>query len=108
MTAHLKKSNSKFSDKFKKDVTETKKVFSQSSKGGTNGFAAKQKERYDRAPGWMKKNPQDGPETMKHEGNTFNWCAHHKLWQKYKMEDRQLRKHQEANRRSDLTRNPQH
>jgi hypothetical protein len=95
LTAQLKKSNSKFNDKFKKfkgATTKNKKDFSKSSKGDKNGFAAKRKERYDKAPAWMKKNPQDGPKTMTKDGDTFHWCAHHKLWQKHKTDECRMAK----------------
>jgi hypothetical protein len=91
LTAQLKKSDIKFNDKFKKGANK-KKPTPKSSKGDNNGFTAKRKERFEKAPAWMKKNPQAGFKTMKHEGDTFHWCAHHKLWQKHKTKDCQMGK----------------
>jgi hypothetical protein len=90
LSAQLAKSDTKFNDRFRKfkSANKTKKPFSKTAnKSDKNGFAAERKERYDKAPAWMKKNPQDGPKTMKKEGDTFHWCAHHKLWQKHKTDE---------------------
>jgi hypothetical protein len=65
LMAKFKKSNAKF-----KQVA-TKKPFTSkrpSNKSGTRGFGDKHKECYEKAPGWMKKNSQDRPKTMKKDG----------------------------------------
>jgi hypothetical protein len=87
LTAQLKKSDSNFN---KQSATKSKKAFSDkksSSKGGDKSFDNKRKERFDKAPGWMKKNPGKGSRTLKKDGETYQWCAHHKLWQKHSTAD---------------------
>jgi hypothetical protein len=92
LTAQLKQSDAKFTTRFKQNAataTATKKKPSGKPKGGKEkgNFAAKRKERYDKAPAWMKKNPGAGPKSLKKDGDTYSWCAHHKLWQKHTTEE---------------------
>jgi hypothetical protein len=48
------------------------------------------KQRYDNAPEWMKKEPEDKNKSMKKGKNTWYWCTYHKLWQKHQVKDCRL------------------
>jgi hypothetical protein len=48
------------------------------------------KQRFDKAPNWMKTEPKDGKTTKKVKDVEYHWCCHHKLWQKHKSEDCRL------------------
>ena len=89
----------KKSEQLRKDLTKFKKNNKQKGDGKGKGGnkqktgAERRKERYDKAPAWMKKAPTNGKGTMTHDGDTYYWCPTHKLWQKHKPNECRLKKH---------------
>jgi hypothetical protein len=47
-------------------------------------------QRYEKAPDWMKKKPDDVNKTITKKGKTYYWCTHHKLWQQHKTSECRL------------------
>ena len=48
------------------------------------------KMRYKRAPKWMKKQPTNLGEKLKHGQYEYTWCTYHKLWQRHTANDCRL------------------
>ena len=79
--------NNKTKPKWDKSKT-TKKFFKPRDPKEAETY---RKERYDKAPQWMKQKPNDNKSSKEHDGKKYFWCQYHKLWQMHKSEDCRLR-----------------
>lgn len=122
LTAQLMNSNKEITDLKKKLTITPKKQFGKSSKPkptwdknrrSTNKTVFKKrdpkeaeayrKERYDKAPQWMKERPNDTKSSKVHDGKKYFWCEHHNLWQFHKSNDCRLqyRPHHDNTKKDD-------
>ena len=90
---NLRKWKSETEKKAKETTTQATNNSSGKKDGKPDGekqfMNAKQwrEQRYEKAPDWMKKKPDDLNKTITKKDKTYYWCTYHKLWQQHKSSD---------------------